>query len=212
MDQKFLTRLNRRRLDRIGFSSILIAALIAVFGFFSAAQSDDFDDFIEALNRLIAQEGPVPGQIADPLPEDQLAEEMAAAGQDLSNGRSNTPEPENPAQFAFETDQQNESESVTAGDFDRGVLQENGKIDVPTGAGPSSLYGAEPFTQKVLRLEEFGNASILEEPHSAAEGAFLPTTGQCPELSRRRRDRRLYGTARYRRPCESLPPAYEAFE
>ena len=26
----------------------------------------------------------------------------------------------------------------------------------------------------MLRLEEFGNASILEEPHSAAEGAFLP--------------------------------------
>ena len=79
MDRRSSKKLRRRRMNGIGSSFVWVTALIAIFGVFSAAQSDDFDDFIEALNQLIIQEGPFPGQIADPLPEDQLAEEMAAA-------------------------------------------------------------------------------------------------------------------------------------
>ena len=36
------------------------------------------------------------------------------------------------------------------------TLGGNGGYDVPTGSIPSPLFGAKPFTQKMLRFEEFG--------------------------------------------------------
>ena len=49
--------------------------------------------------------------------------------------------------------------------------------DVPTGAAASPLFGAEPFTQKMLRFEEFG---LLPIPGSDCVGCTrLPAPGDC---------------------------------
>ena len=50
-------------------------------------------------------------------------------------------------------------------------LQVNGGIDVPTGAKPSPLYGAQAFTQMMLRYEEFGPKPL---------GAATSTSGGSP--------------------------------
>ncbi|HED34271.1 MAG TPA: copper oxidase [Gammaproteobacteria bacterium] len=44
-------------------------------------------------------------------------------------------------------------------------------FDVPTGAGPSPLFGAEPFTQQMLRFEEFGTEKL---PSSSSPGKTFP--------------------------------------
>ena len=60
-------------------------------------------------------------------------------------------------------------------------LQGNGGMDVPTGAKPSPLYGAQGFTQRMLRYEEFGpkplgletgvvSGTPFPSPASAASG------------------------------------------
>ena len=47
--------------------------------------------------------------------------------------------------------------------------QDNGKFDVPTNGAPSPLFGAAPFSQQMLRFEEFGTESLnlqnLKRPH-----------------------------------------------
>ena len=49
--------------------------------------------------------------------------------------------------------------------------------DVPTGAAPSPLFGAEPFTQQMLRFEEFGNRPM---PATECENCSpLPATADC---------------------------------
>lgn len=55
-----------------------------------------------------------------------------------------------------------------------------GKFKVPTGGPPSPLFGAEPFTQQILRFEEFGMEPL---PTTATPGnPFpVPTTGAGPE-------------------------------
>ena len=37
--------------------------------------------------------------------------------------------------------------------------QDNGRFDIPTNGAPSPLFGAEPFSQQMLRFEEFGTGS-----------------------------------------------------
>lgn len=44
--------------------------------------------------------------------------------------------------------------------------------DIPTGASPSPLFGAEPFTQALYRLEEFGTIPL---PNSSNPGNPFPT-------------------------------------
>ena len=57
--------------------------------------------------------------------------------------------------------------------------QANG-VDIPTGAQPSPLFGAEPFTQQLLLFEEFGRDRLQDAP--AAALAFpQPVTGPAPE-------------------------------
>jgi FtsP/CotA-like multicopper oxidase with cupredoxin domain len=53
-------------------------------------------------------------------------------------------------------------------------------IDIPTGAPPSPLYGAQPFTQQMLLFEEFGRESL---PGAAAAPMPFPQpkTGPAPE-------------------------------
>jgi len=48
-----------------------------------------------------------------------------------------------------------------------------GKYDIPTGSKPSPLFGAKPFTQQMLRFEEFGSLS-LPEPEDETPGKPFP--------------------------------------
>jgi len=51
------------------------------------------------------------------------------------------------------------------------------KFDIPTGAPPSPLFGAQPFTQQMLRLEEFG---VRDLPSSeCANCGLLPGLASC---------------------------------
>jgi len=52
-----------------------------------------------------------------------------------------------------------------------------GGYDIPTGATPSPLFGAKPFTQKMLMFEEFGTRAMptTENPNSIA----LPAPSDC---------------------------------
>ena len=47
-----------------------------------------------------------------------------------------------------------------------------GKFKVPTGASPSPLFGAKPFTQKMLRFEEFGTQPLPQGKQK--KGTTLP--------------------------------------
>jgi FtsP/CotA-like multicopper oxidase with cupredoxin domain len=87
---------------------------------------------------------------------------MAEMGADMSEGANNITEPGHANQFAFESDEPNASGEHTRVNLNLDTLQGNGKIDVPTGAKPSFLFGAEPFTQMMLRFEEFGGAALGE--------------------------------------------------
>ena len=107
-------------------------------------------------------EGPVPGCIAEDLPKVEIDETMATVAKDLSLDQTNTPTPHEAGQLAFETDQPNAEGHDTGENLNMDMLQGNGKIDVPTGAGPSPLFGAKPFTQMMLRFEEFGGAAMGE--------------------------------------------------
>lgn len=49
-------------------------------------------------------------------------------------------------------------------------------FDIPTGAGPSPLFGATPFSQQMLRFEEFGTRPL---PQSEPAPHFLPDSGMC---------------------------------
>jgi hypothetical protein len=50
-----------------------------------AASAKDLDDATEALNQLVMQEGPFAGSVAEEIPEEQAAEEMAEVGDDSSD-------------------------------------------------------------------------------------------------------------------------------
>lgn len=51
-------------------------------------------------------------------------------------------------------------------------LQDNGTFDVPTNGAPSPLFGAEAFSQQMLRFEEFGTESL--NPFSAEPPNWQP--------------------------------------
>ncbi len=124
-------------------------------------------------NALIAQEGPVPGSIAEDIPEAQAEMEMADVGNDLSNDQINTPDPEHANQFAFEGPEANATFEVAGTNINQGNFQDNDDIDVPTGAAPSPLFNAQPFTQQMLRFEEFGPVPLGAEA-SVVAGNPLP--------------------------------------
>jgi FtsP/CotA-like multicopper oxidase with cupredoxin domain len=53
-------------------------------------------------------------------------------------------------------------------------------LDIPTGAAPSPLFGAQPFTQQMLLFEEFGRENLANAP--AAPLPFpQPALGPAPE-------------------------------
>ena len=59
-------------------------------------------------------------------------------------------------------------------DINTDNLQGNGGMDVPTGAKPSPLFGASPFTMQMLRYEEFG-AAPLGDSSGATPGIDFPS-------------------------------------
>ncbi len=61
------------------------------------------------------------------------------------------------------------------------VLRPKGTgVDIPTGAPPSPLFGAQPFTQQMLVFEEFGTDS-LEDADEAPAPFPQPSLGSEPE-------------------------------
>ncbi|MEW6718885.1 MAG: multicopper oxidase domain-containing protein [Thermodesulfobacteriota bacterium] len=92
--------------------------------------------------------------------------------------------------------------AVSAAVFPLDTIEWRGTSDVPTGGKPSPLFGAEPFTQQMLRFEEFGTEPFpaqasskwmpLPQPMNAQSGpppmafeAFLAQTGVAPLPTRR---------------------------
>ena len=127
----------------------------------------------------VAQAGP--GNIAEDLDEaancaEMLAVTSALAGTDNENNTTAC----GPANvFAVESDQLNEKLDVTHEDVNQANFNgDNGKINVPTGAKPSPLFGAEPFTMKMLREEEFGPVKLGDRNNKPSAGnPFPPLTG-----------------------------------
>lgn len=109
---------------------------------------------LEALKALVEQEGPVPGTITEELPVDldpAVANEFAFEGGTTSTSADT-------------------EENINLTNFDN---TKTGKIDVPTGASPSPLFGAQPFVQQMLRFEEFGPQPLPAEADMVA-GSPLP--------------------------------------
>ena len=100
----------------------------------------------EALNALIALEGPVAGSICE-IPDD-IVPERAQEGA-FEGGQTGT--------FLDAGEEVNDENLRPITPFPLIV------IDVPTGAMPSPLYGAQPFTQQMLRFEEFGLVPMGDE-------------------------------------------------
>jgi FtsP/CotA-like multicopper oxidase with cupredoxin domain len=55
-----------------------------------------------------------------------------------------------------------------------------GNYDVPTGAAASPLFGAQPFTQQIVRFEEFGMQKLDPTVVPGTASFPLPTTGPAP--------------------------------
>jgi FtsP/CotA-like multicopper oxidase with cupredoxin domain len=123
---------------------------------------------------ICLSEGPVPGCIAEELPEELVNEEVRHIVDDLSDGATNTPEPEHANQMACESHEVGETCEVTGVNLNLTILQGNGKVDIPTGAAPSPLSGAQPFTQQMLRFEEFGPVPLGSENEVMAIGQKAP--------------------------------------
>ncbi len=93
----------------------------------------------------------------------------------LSNNQTNTPDPEVEIQFAVETDELNATLDITGEliNFKNFAEGGSGKIDVPTGAKPSPLFGASPFSMQMYREEEYGPVPLADRL-SMVEGPEFP--------------------------------------
>ena len=164
---------------RAGAVALIVTALCLTVPF--AVKGGVLGDLIAALNALIAQEGPVPGSVAEEIPQPQANDEMAAEGNRLSSNQINTQLPEHANQFAFETSAANQTAEVAGTNINQANLQGNGKIDVPTGATASPLFNAAPFSQQMLRFEEFGPVP-LGSSASVIAGNPLPAPPDAESL------------------------------
>jgi len=133
------------------------------------------DSNTDAMDRAAQQMGPMPGRVMDPLPKLEADDLMAGVAMEQSAGTTNTPTPEDANQLAFETDHLNAHGHDTGANLNLDHLQGNGGLDVPTGAKPSPMFGAKPFTQMMVRFEEFGNAAMgKSSPDGLAKGLPFP--------------------------------------
>ena len=74
---------------------------------------------------------------------------------------------------AFEGGRTGTAEDTGASINSKNFRRQGGKYDIPTGSKPSPLFGAKPFTQQMLRFEEFGSLS-LPEPEDETPGKPFP--------------------------------------
>jgi hypothetical protein len=127
--------------------------LIAVALIFpvSAAQSMKGSDPIVCI-----PDGPVPGCIAEDIPQPEADEMMAEMGADMSEGANNITEPGHANQFAFESDEPNASGEHTRVNLNLDTLQGNGKIDVPTGAKPALMWIVVCYDEILIVTERVG--------------------------------------------------------
>lgn len=109
------------------------------------------------------------GTVSPTLPEAQVNAEMAAAGNALSNGQVNTQNPDSAMQFAVEDATADQTAEVAGEDINDDNLADNAW---PTGGLPSPLFGADPFTQQMLRFEEFGPVPLGEPGNVVYLGDF----------------------------------------
>ena len=56
-----------------------------------------------------------------------------------------------------------------------------GGFDLPTGGKPSPLFGAQPFTQQMLRFEEFGRLPLPASYVSGTPLPGVPNAQSCPD-------------------------------
>ena len=148
------SKIVRRLLQVVSVIMPVAGVLCLVLPF---ALGDDFDDFIEALNEFVMMEGPVPGRISKELPDD--LEPMQANIFAFDGGTTGT------TGDAFE--------ELNASNLRNGSeLSDDGKFDIPTGAVPSPLFGAESFTQGMLREEELGTRTL--DSDAVVQGLPLP--------------------------------------
>ncbi len=71
-----------------------------------------------------------------------------------------------------------EADAGTTNSVPQALLSSN---NVPTNSRPSPLFGAEPFTQQMLRFESFGPEPLDPNGPVPANGFPLPTAGPGPE-------------------------------
>ena len=150
---------NRRGSLCIVRGIIAILALLCIVT--PIAVGDDFDDLIEELNQLISKVGPVPGSIAEDLPDELLphvANEFAFEG-GVTGTHEDTREDLNQSNFR-------DSETDV-------------KFDMPTGGKPSPLFEAQEYSQQMLRCEEFGTTQLPTANDVVAGDPFpQPTSTQ----------------------------------
>jgi FtsP/CotA-like multicopper oxidase with cupredoxin domain len=68
-----------------------------------------------------------------------------------------------------------------SGSIPEDALQSNGKYNVPTNSRPSPLFGAQAFTQQMLRFEEFGTERLDPTQPTPAMAFPRPSLGPLPE-------------------------------
>ncbi len=97
----------------------------------------------------------------------------------LSQGNSGEPPPFDPSGYtgpvfgdlpeglpdanlgAFEGGETGQSEDASVDNvLQSGDQRSNGTFNVPSNGPPSPLFGADPFTQQMLRFEEFGSSPL----------------------------------------------------
>jgi len=144
--------------------------------------------FTVPITQGVHAQGAGDGTIAEELDEVANCAEMLAVTNALSGGQSNTTVCGPANLFAVESEHFNEALEVIGegtnlinylpGIFPAVLVPANeGKIDVPTGAKPSPLFGALPFTMQMLREEEFGPVKL---GNGAAPLTGPPPTGVLP--------------------------------
>jgi FtsP/CotA-like multicopper oxidase with cupredoxin domain len=69
-------------------------------------------------------------------------------------------DPEHASEGAFEGGDTGTSEDAGVNINAGNLADSGGNFDIPTGAPPSPLFGAQPWTQRMLRFEEFGPESL----------------------------------------------------
>ena len=160
-------------------SVISAAILAALFFAVSSAKGGDNNDPLAPLNSLINAQGPFPGSVADDLDEVEACAEMSAVGAALSNGKSNTANCGLANLFAVESDKLNEPLEVTGESLNQAnfapvlPLEDRlSSINVPTGARPSPLFGAAPFSMQMLREEEFGSVPLGKQANMVSGPEF----------------------------------------